>query len=346
MLAAEDLEGAIAVLAPASERTGVGAVEQLLRQTRERLEETTRRIEAVTARVKSLGEAEPQQALQLLTSQPAAIRQHSQIKALRTRLEAQVERQAAIRSAVEQSKTLDAKGNLRDGMEALEAVRRAYGSSPELTAAITAYTLERERIASDEVQLSIADARQAILNSNGSLALAELRKSADVLEFAEPALQTDWNRLGKEASRTQPAKTGTTATLPTMAGEKPFNTRMVGGIAAGVLVVASVIGWLLTRGSSSATGPSTFLQLNAEPFAEVVSVTRSNGKPIALPKGEHTTPLRLDALPEQSYTVVFKGPDGRSHTKVCNPADDHLCVADLGTLNDAQIDEILTGSKQ
>ena len=347
LLAKEDLEGAIAVLTPASERTGDAAVEQLLRQTRERLEETARRLEAVVARVQSLSETEPAQALQLLSSQTTAVQQHSQLRALRAKLDAQVERQKAIHAAIEQSKSFEANGNLRGGMEALESVQRAYGSSPELTAAIAGYRQRRERIASDKVRETIAEARQAILNANGPLALDELRKSADVLEFAEPALQADWNRLGTEASRTQPAKTPSTATLPTMVGGKTFNTKLIAGIAAAVLAVAGIAGWLLSRDSHAgmAAGSLTFLQLNAEPFAEVVSVTGSNGKTVALPKGEHTTPLRLDDLPEGGYTVVFKGADGRTHAKSCNPADDHLCVADLGALNDSQIDEILMGTK-
>ncbi len=346
LLSTEDLEGAIAVLLPAAERTEDAAVTQLLRQTRERLEETTRRLEAVVARVQSLSETEPGQALQLLSSQTIAVQQHSQIRALRAKLDAQVERRKAIQAAVEQSKSFEASGNLRGGMEALESVQRAYGSSPELTAAVAEYGQRRERIASDKVQQSIAAARQAILNANGPLALDELRKSVDVLEFAEPALQTDWNRLGKEASRTQPEKNKSTATLPAMDSGKRVNKKLIAGIAAAVLLVAGIVGWLLIGSSrGSGAGPLTFIQLNAEPFAEVVSVTGSNGKAVALPSGEHTTPLRLDNLPEGKYSVVFKGPDGKALVKACNPADDHLCVADLAALNDAQIDEILVGTQ-
>ncbi len=343
LLASEDLEGATAVLASAAKETSDPAVEQLLRQTREQLEETTRRWEAVVARVQSLSEIEPQQALHLLANQPAAVQQRSPVKALRVKLDALIDRQKALRTAIDQSRNLEREGDLRGGMEVLEAVQRAYGSSPELTAALGEFTKRRERIASDKVRQSIGEARQAILNANGPLALDELRKSAEVLEFAEPALQTDWNRLGKEASRTQPEKSSNTATLPTMVSGKSTSTWMLAGMAAVAFAVAGIAGWLFTRGSHA--GPLTFLQLNAAPFAEVVSVTGKGGKAFALPNGEHTTPLRLEGLPEGSYTVVFKAPDGSSHTQICKPSDDHLCVADLDKLSDAQIDEILTGDK-
>ncbi len=347
LLAAEDLEGALAVLAPAAERTGDAAVEQLLRQTRERLEETTRRLEAVTARVRSLSDAEPEQALQLLLSQPVAVQQHSQLRTLRTKLDARVERQKAVRLAMEQSAKLEGQGNPRGGLEALESVQRAYGTSPELTTAIAEYGLRRERTASEQVRQSIGDARKAILNMNGPLALEELRKSADVLEFAEPGLQTDWNRLGKEASRTQPVKTASTASLPAMLQSKGSAGKIITGIAAVVLALVGVFGWVLARGphNSVAAVPLTFMQLSAQPFAEVMSVVPKNGKAIVLPSGDHLTPLRLEGVPEGTYTVTFKVPDGSSQAQICDLTVDHLCVAQIGALNDTQIDEVLAGDK-
>src|SRR5882757_1266458 len=347
LIADEDLEGAIAILRPAVDQTGNASAEQLLRQTQEKLAEVARRLEAVVARIQSLSEQDPAQALQLLLSQPQAIQQHSQLKALRAKLDVRAEQQRVTRDAIQQSSELLKKKDLHGGMEVLESVQRAYGDMPELAAAITAYKERRMPIAGEMVSTSITSARQAILAKNGPLALEELRRSSEALEFAEPGLQADWNRLAQEATKAAGAKRDATGALPILVHTKGPSTKVLAGIAAGLLVIVGVAFYFLRPYllRPAAGPPITFLQLNATPFGEVVRITGKKGNAIPLPAGDHTTPLRLDAVPEDTYTVVFKSSDGGTQTKVCDLTADHLCTAALKELGDSEIDEILAGQK-
>ena len=284
-IAADDLEGAVAILRPAAQQMGGVAIETLLRQTQERLDEITRRLDAVVSRVTSLSDSDPEQALQLLASQPAAVQQHSQLKALRTRLDMQAEQKRALREAIAKADELQKKRDLRGGMDALESVRGAYGDSPQLTAAIEEYGRRRGPIAGQMVQESIAGARQAILLKNGPLALEELRKSGDVLEFADEGLRADWTRLAQEASRVAGAKLDTTGTLPILIQKKGLSKAAIGSLVAVLLVVAGVLAFVLYQRSHAPVGglPLTYLQLNAAPYAEVVSMTGGDGRVFPLP---------------------------------------------------------------
>ncbi|ADW71075.1 serine/threonine-protein kinase [Granulicella tundricola] len=345
-LAAEDLEGAIAVLKPAAQQGGTPAIEQLLRQTQERLDEIGRRMEAVIARVQSLSETDPAQALQLLNSQPAAVQQHSQLKAIRAKIEGRAEQQRAIQASIAQANELLNKRDLRGGLEILEAVRNAYGDSPEITAVVTDYKRRQVPIANAMVGESISQARQAILAKKGPLALEELRKSAEVLAVSDANLQADWNRLAQEAAKVSKARLDTTGSVPIIVQSKGLSSMLIGILAAVVLIVAGAVFYVIhTRSNTGGGAAMSFIQLNASPFGEVVSITGSSGNVVLLPAGSHMTPLRVDAVPEGTYTVVFKSSDGSTQQQTCDLAADHMCSATFTTLGDSQIDEILAGQK-
>ena len=182
-IAADDLEGAVAILKPAAQKIGGAAIDQLLRQTQERLDELSRRMEAVLLRVRSLSESDPEQALQLLSSQPPAVQQHSQLKALRSQIEMQAEHRRALREAVAKSDELLASRNLPGGLVALETVQGAYGDSPAVAAAIAAYKQRRVPVATEMVQESITGARPGHPRQRRqarSRAAAQLRRGAGV----------------------------------------------------------------------------------------------------------------------------------------------------------------------
>jgi hypothetical protein len=88
------------------------------------------------------------------------------------------------------------------------------------------------------------------------------------------------------------------------------------------------------------------LELNATPFAAVVSVTSDKGKVIPLPAGDHWTPLRLDEIPTGRYTVGFKGPDGASRTQQCDVAQTaQVCSIEFKPIDDTVIQDIIGGAK-
>jgi serine/threonine-protein kinase len=340
-----ELEAAIKRLEPVAVETRDAAVEQLLRQTSANLAEVTRRIDAVVERIEALSEQDPPQALQLLLSQPQAIQQHSRMRVVRARLDTSSEQDRLTREAIKQAEDSLAAKDLRRGLEALESVVRAYGNSPRLSAAIADYTGRRTPIANSMVSTSIEAARQAIVAQDPTRALDSLQAAADALEFADPAIQADWNRLAQEAAKASGAKRSSTDKMQIVVKSGRPSGLVMALIAVAVVAIVGVVIWYARQSPPPAAG---FLELNAAPYAEVVSITPEKGKPIALPEGDRTTPLRLDGLASGNYTVVFKSSDGSSPKATCAvPADPSspICKPDTPPLSDSQIDDILGGAK-
>jgi hypothetical protein len=88
---------------------------------------------------------------------------------------------------------------------------------------------------------------------------------------------------------------------------------------------------------------STDLEINASPWAKVVSVQDKSGKSIALPDRNFTTPLRLDAVDSGIYKVTLAGPDNKQQTVECSVSlSEHLCSADMGS---PSVDQVLMGEQ-
>jgi hypothetical protein len=92
--------------------------------------------------------------------------------------------------------------------------------------------------------------------------------------------------------------------------------------------------------------PSGALELNASPYAEVVSVTSDQGKAIPLPQGDHWTPLRLDGIPAGKYAVIFKAGDGSTQNQSCEVTQTpQVCNIELKPIDDSIIEQIVGGGK-
>ncbi len=92
--------------------------------------------------------------------------------------------------------------------------------------------------------------------------------------------------------------------------------------------------------------PMGVLELNASPYAEVVSVTSEQGKAIPLPAGDHWTPLRLDDIPAGIYSVSFKGADGSAQSQQCDVSQSaQVCSMELKPIDDKALEEIMGGAK-
>jgi hypothetical protein len=88
------------------------------------------------------------------------------------------------------------------------------------------------------------------------------------------------------------------------------------------------------------------LQLNATPYAEVVSVTSDKGKAMPLPAGDNWTPLRIDEIPAGQYSVVFKGPDGSTQSQQCTvDSSPQICSIEMKPIDAPAIDRIIGGAK-
>ena len=253
LIAAGKFEEAIALLQPVALETGDASLEQLLRQANGSLADLARRIDAVVSRAQSLGEKNIEQALQLLSSQPQDVQQHSRVRELRARLDAAKENEGK--------------------------AKQTGAAIPMQEAPSTQVTIRQEKPGSEPVK----------------------------------------------------ARRGSRVPL------------LIGCIVVVVLGAAGAAYWLLRPAPAVPMGA---LELNATPFAEVVSVTSDKGKAIPLPAGDHWTPLRLDEIPAGRYDVSFKGSDGSTQSQQCDVAQSpQVCNIELKPIDDTAIEKIIGGAK-
>lgn len=358
LIAAGNLEAAIALLQPVAAETGDSSVEKLLRQTTASLAELGRRTDAALSRAQAMSETDVDQALQLLSNQPKEIQQNERVRALRERLDAAKERDRrehllkdAIRDAVDALQ----KRELPKVLNSLEAARRVVGDTPELTAAITEYATKRKQSANGLLTVAIEAATQAIQQDDRPRAADELGRVEFAVEFADPGLQANWTSLskasGRPASQPQAAwqQVGTAqpqVAAPAAAAKQSGGSKApLFAIIAVVLLAAAGGGyWFFLRPAPMvALG---VLELNATPYAEVVGVTSDKGKAIALPTGDRWTPLRIDDIPIGKYSVDFKGPDGSTQKQECDVEQlAQLCSVELRPIDDSAIEQIVGGAK-
>ena len=89
---------------------------------------------------------------------------------------------------------------------------------------------------------------------------------------------------------------------------------------------------------------STFLTLDASPWATVIAVRDQSGNEITLPSGgEAVTPLRVNGLPTGTYRVELQNSEGEHKEVDCGvSAAQHLCVADFG---EPSVSQLLKGAR-
>jgi eukaryotic-like serine/threonine-protein kinase len=335
-------EAAIGKLEPAVTSTNDAALKTLLEQARGTLREAAQRVESVAGRTRALAETDLQGALRLLDSQPQEILALSQIAALRQELVRKAEVESAIHDGIARSDEALAKNDLHGGLEALESVRRAYGESPALTQAIAAYQAKRRPAANAMFASAIEGARKALLRSEATAALEELRRPANFLEVADTQVQADWKRLVEEATKAAGAKSrGGSDSLPIIVQAKPRTGLYITIALVAVAVIAGAV--VLFLRPSAPPLPPTYMQLNGMPWATVSRVIDPTGKSVPLPPGDPTTPLRLDGLTPGTYKVVFQGPDNSQQTQNCHISpEEHLCTVSFG---EPDIQQLIGGQK-
>ncbi|HMD75787.1 MAG TPA: protein kinase [Terracidiphilus sp.] len=343
LMASGDFEAAIALLQPVASQTGDASIEQLLRQATSSRAELDRRIEAVVSRAQALSETSIDQALQFLSSQSQDIQRHSRVRDLRSRLDSIRERERLTAQAIRDAGDALQKRDLRNGLDGIESVRSTYGDSPRLSSAIAEYKTRRAQIANELLTAAIESATQAIQQNDRPRAVDALDRVADVAEYADSGLQANLKRLTKEAGKSSPKKQVEAEAQPARAKSGVPRALLFGGIAVVVLGAAGAAFWLLRPAPAA---PMGVLELNATPYAEVVSVTSDKGKVISLPGGDHWTPLRLDGIPAGRYAVDFKGPDGTTQRQQCDVAQsEQVCNIELKPIDDTAIEEIMRGAK-
>jgi serine/threonine-protein kinase len=347
LIAAGNFDAAIALLQRVASETGDASVEQLLRQTTGSLAELNRRIDALVSRAQAMSESNVEQALQLLSSQPQEIQQHPRVRELRAKVDAGNERERLIGEAIRDAGDALKRHDLRGGLSGLEAAQRTHGDSPRLSSAVAEYKTGRAQIANELLTAAIQSATQAIQQNDRPRAAEALGRVTDAAEFADSGLQANLKRLTKEAGKPAPKPQAQAAAAAEPARTKSGSSHALLITVIVVLVVGAAAAGYWYKFLRPAPAPVMgVLELNATPFAEVVSVTSDNGKAITLPTGDHSTPLRLDQIPAGRYAVDFKGPDGNIQREQCDVAQsEQVCNIEFKPIDDHAIDEIIGGAK-
>jgi hypothetical protein len=198
---------------------------------------------------------------------------------------------------------------------------------------------------------SIEAANQAGAAQNPIAAKEALTRVTDCAEYADSPVQAEYKRLvqvyAKPGKAPKPQKVKPAAqpsVASAVSGEKSKLPLFVGVGVVLVLIIAGVVYWFLRPPAAPAITTGT-LQVNATPYAEIVSITAEDGKQIALPTGA-ATPLRLDGVPSGRYSIVLKGPNGVQAPQSCTvSAAAQACNFSVQSIGDAEIDEIVGGSK-
>jgi serine/threonine-protein kinase len=265
---------------------------------------------------------------------------------------AQPRRAADIRTAVENAvaacDTAIARGELDHCMRPLEDLAKQYGEDPALATAREACESKRGNRATQVLREALQAAERQLGNSSAKKAERALKGVEYALPFADADLRSEWQWLKAECAAALNAK------QPISKGSAPAkrdNARWY--VAGSVVAVAALAVVGLSPGRHEAPAPQTTVavrapapastvaspaivptdvEINASPWAKVVSFQDKTGKSIALPDGDQTTPLRLDGVNSGTYEVTFAGADGKQQTVECNvSAAEHLCAADMGT---------------
>jgi serine/threonine protein kinase len=378
LIAAGQFDAAIGILQPVAKETSDPAVDQLLRRAIDSQAEVARRIDAVVTRAQAMSASDLEQAIQLISSQPPEIQQHPRVSELRARLESsrEQERKAkdqarvieeqdqVIVEAVRQAGATLQQHDFRSGLTVLEAARKTYGDSPRILSAIAQYNTQRGQLANQILSVAIESATQAIQKGEGKQASDILGTVTDAAEFADSGLQANLKRLAKEAQKAStktPAKPAvqqaqvvaqpSLAPLPAVEPQVKTKSGFPWGVVIAVLVVVLLAAggaayWFYFRPAPAAPAPLGIIEVNATPFAEVVSITSDKGQPIPLPDGDRSTPMRLDGIQPGSYIVVVKGADGNTQTQSCDASQTpQVCNIPLQPIDDNAIDQILGGAK-
>lgn len=209
----------------------------------------------------------------------------------------------------------------------------------------------QQNVRVSELRARLEAGRAGVETTKSQPAAEPLRAPTAVVESVAPAVQaTAWTPVAAAAPAPPQVQAPAVAKPPAAVAQpiKPksgFPWGLVIGLVVVVLIAAAGAGyWFFLRPAPAV--PLGALELNATPFAEVVSVTSEKGNTIPLPAGDRWTPLRLDGIPVGKYAVSFKGPDGTTQGEQCEATQSaQVCNMVFKPIDHDSIEEIIGGAK-
>ena len=266
----EQFDQAIGLIEPAVAETGDAALERLLGEARAQRQEAARKAEALLAHIARLRErGQFDEALEMLQAMPAAAVTGTQPNSLLNEIRAEQSRKQATESALAAAEQAADREGFESAIESLQAVQRAWGESPEVARAISEIESKRSQLANETVAKSVEAARAALLANDASAAVEQLRGVAEWVEYAGATQQTDWRRLGAEASK--PTGRKSTGEMPQIgfdaveapAAKKNWRVPILTGAVLVLAAVALVVN--LMKPKPKVEAPQTTKQTTAVP---------------------------------------------------------------------------------
>jgi len=341
LIASGDFEAAIGVLQPVATQTGDASIEQLLRQATAGQTEYNRRVEAVLSRAQALSATSAEQAIQLLASQPQDVQRHPRVRELRTKLDAAKAANLAPQGQATAVMPLQST-DLAALYKPIEARKAFQGADEDHGISGT----QAFRAVDAAPPFADVQATQPFQNVSAPQPFQNVASTQPFQPIQAQPVQAQ--TVQPQTFQPQPVQAYPPASVP-VAPPKAKSGSGIVVVVVVILVVLLVAGggaayWFFLRPAPVVAGG--VLQLNATPYAEVVSITSDKDKAIALPAGDHWTPLRIDEIPVGQYSVTFKGPDGNTQSQSCTvDSTPQICSIEMKPIDDSAIDGIIGGAK-
>jgi len=271
----EQYEQAIRLLEPLVSETGDLSLSRILEEARALQQETARKAEALMARVNRLRErGQLDEAIELLQGVRQSSIPGTPQQSVLEEMRAEQSRKQAMADAMQAAAKAAGGGDYAAALEALRSAERAWGQSPEITRAIAECESRRGEVSRKTVGEALDKGRAALVANDAQAAIKELNAVRGILEFAPPALQSEWRRLSEEAVKTA-RKSGPAAkaAFPEIAAEPKRGKGMILAVAAVVLVLAIGAGIWFLRPKNRPVQPGNTANVPTQPQAPVAVPT-------------------------------------------------------------------------
>ena len=324
--------------------SGDSTLAHLLDDIRQQQAAILKKLDVVQKRAAMLRErGELNEAIQVLKEFLASGTRSAPVQELLSSFEAEAERKQVTQRAIAAAAQSSQQAKFPAAFDALQAVVRAYGESDELTSATEAIKAARAAHAQEVVSRSIETSRAALLSNDVPGAMAALRAANEMVEFAEPAKQADWKRIGQAAKKaeSEPLAAGATiadplADLEAAPGAKRSPMLLIVGAVGAIAIIVAVI--MVIRKPAPVAGPAGPTDahisiVKAIPGA-LVSIDGVKKAPIdatgsltvTVPPGKHLLEVTLDGYDPYTENVqvgageTFKDPISLSKAVVASKA--------------------------
>jgi serine/threonine-protein kinase len=312
LMRAERLDDAVRLLEPAIRESGDATLTRLLEEVREQQAALTRKLEVVQKRVTLLRErGEMDDAVQVLQEYLAATPNSPSVQHLLTALLAERDRKQVTAQAIAAARQATERHQFTAALESLQTVVLAYGESAELNGEIQQVEAARAAYATDVVGKSIEAARAALLKNDADGALTALKGSSELMEFADPAKQTDWKRMAQSAKKAlqQPASaTSAGADFIGAIGDLPAAKSRAGLILGIAVACVALVGigafvWMKLHPPAAPAGPTdAHIRIAKAPAGALVSIDGGKPQPadangeltVKVQPGQHTLDVSKD----------------------------------------------------